>query len=125
MSRRLRTTKTEEPDLSYAFKVRAVNNASLEASIAYDTAHEALGDETVPKTDDYGECLLCGAAMYYCLDYTHAEDCPVNDVERMHGLLQDALKVLDDAMAKKLIAAGREAELLPHPLDRFVQLPNA
>lgn len=105
--------------MSYTFKINAVSLASLEASGAYDAASKALSNEIVPDTDDYGQCLLCGETMYYCLDCTHAEDCAINDVEKMHGLLQDALKILDDAMAKKLIEAGRSAELRPHPLESF------
>jgi len=103
----------------YGFKTKAVSLASREASVAYDTAYAALDNETVPDTDDYGHCRLCGETMYYCLDYTHSEDCPLSVVERHYDLFQDALKILDHELAQKMIEAGREAELLAHPLERF------
>ena len=104
------------------YKINAMFHASLDAGTAYDTACAMVDNEIVPDLKhplDYGTCLLCGATMYYTMDYTHADDCPISIVERQHDRFQDALTILDDALAKKLAEAGRSAELRTNPLGEI------
>lgn len=107
--------------MAYSHKTHEIYGASISASIVLDEADTAAAGHIVEKTEDFGECPFCSATIYYCMDHTHTGDCPTALVSEMHDRFQDALILLDDAIAKHMIETGRGGKLREHPLDTLAQ----
>lgn len=68
--------------------------ASLVISDCGDSIFEAWHGKHETK-DEVFDCQLCGAAIFRCIDYTHAPGCPLEKAEKALGAAAAAIEELD------------------------------